>query len=50
MVAGLCSRLGFEMVEKREDGAVRYRLDLRSAPAASAELPGWLAVEETSSG
>ncbi len=41
MVAGLYPRLGFEAIEKREDGAVRYRLDLT---AAAAPMPAWLSV------
>jgi FkbH-like protein len=46
MVSGLYPRLGFEAVEKREGGAVRYRLDVMGAAAASAVTPAWLAIEE----
>ncbi len=43
MVAGLYPRLGFETVETREGGAVRYRLEPAKAAAA---VPAWLAIEE----
>jgi FkbH-like protein len=42
MVSGLYPRLGFEAMEEREGGAVRYRLDLASAAASSAEGRGLL--------
>jgi predicted enzyme involved in methoxymalonyl-ACP biosynthesis len=48
MVAGFYPRLGFETVERRESGAVRYRLDLRGPAAKSAAVPTWLTMEETS--
>ena len=46
VVSGLYPRLGFEAIEKREGGAVRYRLDLANSDAFSAEVPAWLAIEE----
>jgi FkbH-like protein len=48
VVAGLYPRLGFETVEKREAGGVRYRLDLGSPAAVAATVPAWLAIEEAS--
>ncbi len=45
MVAGLYPRLGFDAMEERESGAVRYRLDLASAAASSAEDRGLLAAQ-----
>jgi FkbH-like protein len=46
MVSGLYPRLGFEAIEKREGGAVRYGLDLTGPAAFSAAAPAWLAIEE----
>jgi FkbH-like protein len=41
MVAGLCPRLGFAVLEKQDNGGVRYRLEIVNA---AAPMPPWLVV------
>jgi FkbH-like protein len=46
LVSGLYPRLGFEILEKLDGDAVRYRLDLGGAAASTVAMPTWLAIEE----